>query len=342
MNKESLEPTDVIAVTRMFQMIGGFMRTQAISVAARLGIADLVGEAPKTVDELAVATRTHSVSLRRLLQCLASRGIFTEDPEGRYQNTPMSSTLRSDDPRSVRTIAIMYGAPFFWRPWGEMYEAVVTGQPSFDRVFGASFFDYLSGHSEDASIFDAAMSAGALAGLSVIQAVYDFSRFERIVDVGGGHGALLEGILSANPRLHGVLVDLPAVVAGASALRAGTIGDRCEIVGTDFFVSIPEGGDAYLIKSVLHNWNDDDALRILRNCRRAIRLDGNLILVERVLKPANEPDDARFMDLNMLVTLKGRERTESDFGTLLRRAGFSLTRLIAMPAAWSIVEAVPV
>lgn len=335
------ERIDAIAVGRMFHMLNGFGTTQAVSVAARLGIADLIVESPKNADELAIATKTHGPSLRRLLRFLAGHKIFEEDANGRYRNTPASNVLRSDHPGSVRAVAIMQGAPFIWRPWGELYEVIVTGEPSFDRIYGDSFFSHLASDAGDNATFDAAMTVGALGGLTVIPRAYDFSRFERIVDVGGGQGALLDGILRENPRLRGVLVDLPAVVAGASGLSTGPARDRCEIVAADFFVSLPRGADAYLIKSVLHNWSDEYAVKILKNCRQAIRPDGTLLVVERILKPPNEPDDSAFMDLNMMLVHGGRERTETDFGALLHDAGFSMTRVIAIPAAWSIIEAKP-
>ena len=179
--------------------------------------------------------------------------------------------------------------------------------------------------------------------LSDILAAYDFSRFERIVDVGGGHGLLLHGILSADPRLYGVLADQPSVVTGATALRTRTIADRCEVVGIDFFESVPEGADAYVAKHVIHDWNDRDAIRILKNCRRAIRHDGTMLLIELILKPANQPDLARFYDLQMLVMAPGgRERTETEFRGLLGEAGFTLRRVIPTAGFVSIIECQPV
>jgi SAM-dependent methyltransferase len=178
--------------------------------------------------------------------------------------------------------------------------------------------------------------------LAEILAAYDFSRFERVMDVGGGQGALLQGILSAYPKLRGVLADLPSVVAGATELRMGAVADRCEIVGINFFKAVPEGADAYLMKSIIHDWDDEAALKILKNCRRAIRGDGKLLVMEHVLKPANEPDPnlGRFMDLNMLIFVTGHERTEAEFAALLRAGGFSLTRVI--PTGYmSIIESEP-
>jgi O-methyltransferase domain len=237
----------------------------------------------------------------------------------------------------------MMGSDFMWRPWGDLRETIVTGQPAFDRVFGARGWDYLATHPDDAAIFNAAMTSLSSVQLSDILAAYDFSRFERIVDVGGGQGLLLHGILSANPRVQGVLTDQPSVVAGTTALRSGPIANRCEVVGIDFFQSVPEGADAYLAKHVIHDWSDQDAVRILKNCRRAIRQDGTMLLIEMILKPANQPDFASFADLHMLVLGSGaRERTEGQFRTLLGEAGFSLTRVIPTAGYVSIIESQPV
>jgi hypothetical protein len=293
----------------MRQIIRGFIPSQAIYVAAKLGLADLIRDAPRTVEELAHETKTHAHSLSRMLRALASLGIFAEDSNGNFTNTPLSLTLRADDPQSLRGLAMLFGLPPIWTSWGHFYDAVVTGQPSFDRIHGAQFFEYLDSHPDDAAVFNAAMTSGSSLFISAILAAYDFSNFKRLVDVGGGQGALLRAILSANPRLQGVLVDLPTVVAGAASLRDPVMANRCEIVGADFFQSIPSGADAYAMKHVIHDWNDQDALKILRNCRHAIAAGGTLLLIESVLKPSDEPDIGKLLDLNMLVNLGGLNRT---------------------------------
>jgi hypothetical protein len=317
----------------------GAMAVQAIHVAAKLGLADLVAGDPKTIDELADATHTHGPSMARLLRALTSLGIFAEDTTGRYRQTPLSETLRSDRPGSIRPSAMMMGAHFFWRPVGALEETVRSGQPSFERLYGAPFFEHLAGHADDAAIFNTAMSSSA-DYLAAIVAAYDFSKFERIVDVGGGHGNLLAAILSANPRLRGVLYDLPEVVAGASALRQEPISRRSEIIGGDFFQEVPAGADAYILKGVIHDWNDEAALKILKNCRRAIRADGVLLLVETVLTPSTDPAGA-LMDMLMMVLTSGRERTESEFRSLFQEAGFSMAQVIRS-AGVSIIESRPV
>jgi SAM-dependent methyltransferase len=234
---------------------------------------------------------------------------------------------------------MMLGAHFVWKPSGALQETVRTGQPSFERVYGAPFFEYLAGHPDDAAVFNAAMSSSP-GYLAAIVGAYDFSKFERIVDVGGGHGLILAGILAANPRLRGVLYDLPGVVAGSFALGQEPISQRCEIIGGDFFKGVPAGADAYMLKGIIHDWNDEAALKILKNCRRAIRPDGTLLIVEAVLTPSTDPATA-LMDMLMMVLTSGRERTESEFRSLLQEAGFSMVQVIRAMGA-SIIESRPV
>jgi hypothetical protein len=316
----------------------GALTVKAIHVAARLGVAELLAGGPKTAAELAEATKTDAVSLGRLLRALSSLGIFTEDTSGRYQQTPLSDTLRKEHPHSIRKWAMMLGARFVWEPCDELHESIRTGRPAFELVYRAPFFKYLAEHPEDAAVFNAAMSS-LPAYIEAFVASYDFSSFERIVDVGGGHGAKLLAILSANPRLHGVLFDLPSVVEGALALRSGGVDNRCEIVGGDFFEGVPPGADGYLLSGIVHDWDDEAALKILRNCRRAIRPDGRLLLVETILSPSSDPSRA-LMDVLMMILTGGRERTEEEFRSLLREGGFSLAQVIPTPGA-SILESRP-
>src|SRR5438552_11037225 len=233
----------------MFQLIWpGAMAAQAVYVAEKLGLADLIALEPKTARELSQATKTHSLSLGRFLRALVGLGIFTEDEKGRFHHTPLSETLRSEP---VRAWAVMLGAPFIWRPWGELYEAVVTGRPAFERIFGSNLFDHLAAHPDDSSIFDAAMSSHSTM-ISTILAAYDFSRFDRVVDVGGGRGELLLGILSEYPKLQGVLYDLPTVVAGVPAAGTGPVDSRCDVEGGDIIQMVPEAEDAYDTKTLLN------------------------------------------------------------------------------------------
>jgi hypothetical protein len=312
---------------------------QAIHVAAKLGLADLLAAGPKTVSELSDVTRMHRTSLARLLRALTNLGIFAEDTSGRYSQTPLSDALRADHPDSIQPFALMLGARFIWEPVGRLDESIRTGQAAFERVHSVSFFRHLAENPDDAAVFNAAMSSMP-SYLADLVAAYDFSKFRRIVDVGGGHGALLAAILDANPQTRGVLQDLPPVVAGASSLRRESIADRCEIVAGDFFEGVPDGGDAYLLKGIIHDWNDEAAVAILRNCRRAIRPNGTLLILDTVVIGSDDPGGA-LMDLLMMVLTSGRERTEPEFRSLLQEAGFSLTRVIST-GGHSILESRPV
>lgn len=309
----------------------GILAAQAIHVASKLRIPDLLASGPKTIAELASKCGAHPPTLERLLRALASLEMFAPTPDGRFRNTPLTEVLRTDHPQSRRDGALFLPAPFLWRPLGELYKSVRTGEPTFPVIFGQRFFEYLADHPEDASLFNSVMTQGIAA--HAVLAAYDFSRFERLVDVGGGQGALLRDILAATPSLQGVLFDLPQVVAGASEVLKGDLGARSQIVGGNFFDSVPGGADAYLLKGVLHDWPDDDAVSILRNTRAAIRPDGTLLLIENILDSAARP--AGLIDLLMLV-IGGRERTEADFRSLLDSTRFSLIRIIPTEASWLI------
>jgi len=316
--------------TNPFEFIWpGIIAAQAIYAATKLRIPDLLASGPQTVADLASNCGAHPATLERLLRALASIEMFALTPDGRFCNTPLSEVLRADHPQSRRDSALFLPAPFLWRPLGDLCESVRTGESAFQRVFGQCFFEHLADHPADATVFNNVMTQGIAWTIHALLAAYDFSHFEQLVDVGGGEGALLRDILTATPKLKGVLFDLPQVVARASAILHGDVASRCQIVGGSFFDSVPEGADAYLLKGVIHDWPDEDALRILRNTRRAIPSDGTLVLIERVVDSAARP--AGLMDLLMLV-IGGRERTEAELRSLLAAAGFSLTRIIQTEA----------
>ncbi len=315
----------------------GIIAAQAIYVVAKLRIPDLLASGPKTIAELASNCGAHPPTLERLLRALASLEMFALTPDGRFRNTPLTEVLRTDHPQSQRDDALFLPAPFLWCPLGELYKSVRTGEPAFQRIFGQRFFEYLADHPADAALFNTVMTQGIAWTTPALLAAYDFSGFERLVDVGGGEGALLRDILAATPRLQGVLFDLPQVVAHASEILRGEVAARCQIVGGNFFDSVPEGADAYVLKGVIHDWQDEDALRILRNTRRAIRPNGTLLLIEGIVDSAARP--AGLVDLLMLV-IGGRERAEADFRSLLASARFSLTRIIPTEAS-SLIECHP-
>jgi O-methyltransferase domain/Dimerisation domain len=316
----------------------GIIAAQAIHAVAKLRIPDLLASGPKTICALASESGAHPPTLERLLRALTTFGMFACTPEGYFRNTPLSERLRGDCPGSRRDSAMFLPAGFLWRPLGELYESVRTGEPAFQRVFGQSFFEYLNSHPDDAAVFNTAMTQGIAWTTPALLSAYDFSGFERLVDVGGGEGALLRDILVATPKLYAVLFDLPQVVARAPDILTGDISARCQIVGGSFFDSVPEGADAYVLKGVLHDWPEEDAAKILRNTRRAIRRDGTLLLVEGIVDLGRRPTGP--MDLLMLV-IGGRERTQAEFRSLLAATGFHLTRIIPTEAS-PIIECRPV
>jgi hypothetical protein len=302
----------------------GIIAAQAIHAATKLGIAELLASGPKSVAELASNSGAHAPSLECLLRVLSTLGVFATTPDGRFRNTPLSEVLRGNHPQSQRASAVFLTAAFLWRPLGELYQTIRTGEPAFQRIFGQRFFDYLASHEDDSATFNAAMTEGTGYTSTSLLASYDFSRFRQVVDVGGGEGALLREILSATPGIRGVLFDLPPVVSRASAVLGSDLRARCQIVGGDFFNSVPEGGDAYLLKGVIHDWPDQDAIKILRNTRRAMRPDATLLLIEKVV---DSERPVGMMELLMLV-IGGRERTETDFRSLLAASGFAITRIV--------------
>lgn len=325
------------------RMIIGYRLSRALSVAAQLGIADLLRDGPRGLDDLAQVTGTHAPSLYRVLRLLVSEGVFIELHDGRFGMTRLAEPLRSDAPGSLRHRAIFDGAECNWRPWGQLMDSVVTGEPAFDRTFGTRFFDYLQQHPAAAARFDALMVEQTQPWARAILDAYDFSGIGTLVDVGGGYGALLAAILNAHPGLNGVLYDLPHVVEGAwPRLLAAAVAERCEAIAGDFFNAVPEGGDTYLLKNILHDWDDDQCITILGNCRRVMPAEGRLLVVEVILPPSSEPHYGHYFDLNMLVLLTGRERTEAEYRKLFEAAGFSLSRIVATTSDVSVIEGRPV
>jgi hypothetical protein len=308
----------------------GIVAAQAVHAAAKLRIPDLLASGEKTATQLAADAGADPGALECLLRALSSFGIFTLTPDGCFANTPLSEQLRADHPQSQREAALFLPAAFLWRPIGELHESIRTGEPAFPRIFGQQFFDYLAANPEDAAVFNSVMTQGIAYTSPALLAAYDFSRFKRVVDVGGGQGALLREILSATPKLQGVLFDLPSAVAHASEVLGGDIAARCQVVAGSFFDSVPQGGDLYMMKGIIHDWPDEDALKILRNTRRATGQAGTLLLIENLVDAPARP--VGVMELLMLV-IGGRERKEADFRSLLAGAGFEIVRTV--PAATS-------
>jgi O-methyltransferase/methyltransferase family protein len=315
---------------------------QALYVAAKLGIADLLRDGPKTVEELARDTATDATSLRRLLRALACIDIFAELPDGRFKLTRLAERLRVDHPKSMRSMVLCFGEPWNWRPFGELLRSVETGAPAFDHVYGKGLFEFLSDDPEAGAIYDSGMTALATEGQAVAARAYDYKGIETVVDVGGGRGTVLAGVLEANPHLRGVLFDQPAVVARARERLSGTpLGQRCTPIAGDFFESVPEGADAYLLSTVIHDWDDERASLILRNCRRAMSSGARLLLAEAVVPPLNEYHFSKHMDLEIMVMYGGRERTEAEYRRLLAAEGFEVTQVLETVTPFSLIEAVP-
>jgi O-methyltransferase domain/Dimerisation domain len=324
------------------RLIVGFQVSQAIHVAATLGVADLLADGPRTSDELAVATDAHAGSLYRLLRALSSVGVFHEDDGRRFSLTPMGALMRSDVPGSLRGWAMHVGRPYFQEAWGHLEHSVRTGDNAFQHVHGTDVWAYRAERPDESAIFDLAMESLTGAANRALLDAYDFGRFASVVDVGGGNGALLAALLGEFPAMRGVLLDQPHVVANAAAVleRAG-VADRCEIVGGSFFDEVPAGGDAYTLKSIIHDYEDDRAVTILRVCRRAMAADAALLLIERIVGPPNEDPRAKFSDLNMLVAPAGRERTLQEWDALVTLAGFRLTTATPSTSGLAVIEAAP-
>ncbi len=320
------------------RMIVGSWVTQAIYVAAELGIADVLAAGPRTADELARETGMHGASLYRVLRALASVDIFREDGEGRFSLTPMGTLLESDAPGSKRSLARMAGAEFY-RSWGSLLSSVETGCAAFDKVFGKSFFHFMSVNPDRWRIYDEAMTGVHDSETMPVLDAYDFASFRTIVDVGGGNGLALAAILRRHPEIRGILFDLPAVADRAKEVVAGSgVSDRCRTVGGDFFDSVPSAGDAYLLRHVIHDWEDREAIAILGNCRDAMRPGGRVLVVESVIPSGNEPCFGKWLDLMMLV-VGGRERTREQYEELFSAAGLRLTRVVPTDHEVSVLEA---
>jgi hypothetical protein len=313
-------------------MITGYWISQAIYAAAKFGIADHLKDGPKTVGELAGATSTNPDALYRLLRALASVGIFAEDESRRFSLTPLAELLRSDVAGSKRALALMCGDEQF-RAWAEIDYSVRTGKMAFDKVFGKPIFDYLGEHPDKARIFDLAMVGDAIVN------AYDFSGIGVVADIGGGNGSQIAEILKKHIRMKGILFDLPHVIERAKErLHASGLLDRCKLISGSFFDAVPEGADAYILRHIIHDWDEEKCLTILRNCHRAMSPANKLLVIESVIPPGNDPFHGKFADLHMLLIPGGKERTENEYRTLFEQAGFELTRIVPTDTEVSIAE----
>ncbi|HVV94655.1 MAG TPA: methyltransferase [Hyphomicrobiales bacterium] len=344
----AMEAADPAATAAVFRLVKAYQASQAAYLAADLGLADRLAAGPRTAEDLAADTGTHAPSLRRLLRALASFGLFREEDDGSFALAPLGTALRSDVEGSALPWVRMFGHPTYWQSWGALGRAIQTGETGVRHALGASdSFDHHKGDAAFAKIFNDAMTAFSAGNLAAVLSHYDFSRAKRIVDVGGGHGGLLAGILNANPGPKGTVYDIPHVVAGAPALLAEKgVADRCTAEAGDMFERVPEGADLYLLSRIIHDWNDEKSTLVLKNCRRAMAPGGKVVLVEMVLPEkigtTIRDQDERMNDLNMLVRDGGQERAAAEFGALFAGAGLRLERVVQTTLAnTAIIEAVP-
>lgn len=335
------DPTDPFG--RMFELVFSFWVTRAVYAAARLAIPDQLASGPKTAAELAELAGAHPRSLYRLLRALASVGIFEECEQGRFRPTALSDTLRSDVPGSLLNLVLLELGDSHHRAWGELVHSLRTGEAAFDKAMGTRVWQFFADNPGMALTLDQAMTGLTTMVVADVLDVYDFTPFNRIVDIGGGAGRFLDEILTIQPEATGILFDLPYVVDNIRAEIAATAaGKRYELVGGSFFDQVPSGGDLYLLKWILHDWNDDASVTILKNCRTAIAEHGTLLIIDTVIPPGNVPAAGKFIDLNMMVLSGGQERTAEEFDVLLTAAGFRLNRILPTRSSSSVVEAVPV
>jgi len=325
---------------RLFALQYGYRSTQVVYVIAKLGLADHLADAQLTADELAARVHADSLSLGRVLRLAAFYGLVEERPGGRFGLTPLGRPLSGEGDDSAKAFATMLGEEHYGA-WGSLLHSVKTGEPAFNNVYGAPFFDYMAAHPATQATFDAAMSAVSETFLGQLTDSYDFSKVRVLVDVGGGNGSVSARILKRNPAMQAVIYDQPQVLEAADRyLSEAGLRARCRLVPGDFFSSVAERGDLYVLSNIVHDWDDERAVRILRNCRVAMKTTGAVMLIEAVMPEHGLPSRVAMADVNMMVLLTGSERTEEQYRSLLREADLSLTRVIPM-SALSLLEARP-
>lgn len=331
----SINPTQAV-----LQVISGFWLSRCVYIAAKLGLADLVREGGQTAAELAVLTNTHGPTLYRVLRALASTGWLQEDEAGRFGPTALTAGLQSGTPGSLRALATTELGEEHYPAWGNLLFSVRSGELAFDDVFKMPNWQYWAGHPEHAEVFNRAMSEMTAIIEPAVLSLCDLSAAKTIVDIGGGRGTLMSSMLRAYPQARGIVLDLPHVIEqGRTLIAEYGLQDRCELIAGDFFKAVPAGGDVYILKWVIHDWTDAQAIAILKNCHAAMPPHGRLLLIEAPLPRRNEPSLHKLMDINMLVMTGGRERTEAEYRSLLEAAGFTLTRVAVTPLELAVIEA---
>jgi hypothetical protein len=331
------------AAAAVLRMIQGLHISRAVYVAAKLGIADLLADGPRPAAELAELTKAHTPSLYRVLRLLGALHVLREHPRGHFALTPLGERLRSGVPGSLRNWATLTDSVGGLRPFDRIVDSVMTGEAGLKLEYDDTWIGFLAKHPTAAVNFQAGMSERTAAFAPSLATTYDFSQMARVVDVGGGRGTLLAAILAARTHLHGVVFDLPEGVADAAeTLRAAGVADRCAIESGDFFAAVPSGADGYLLANVLHDWDDERSVSILRNCRQAMRDGGKVLIVERTIFDDPEQSIPTLLsDLNMLVLTGGQERTEEEYARLLAGAGLRLTRVLPVAYPYGVFEGAP-
>lgn len=320
----------------------GHWVARLIHIAAKLRLADLVKKGPRTVEDLATTAGVQPLALYRILRALASVGVFAETKNRRFKLTPLAATLRTDVPASMHGWALMINENWGWDSWKELLHGAKTGEMPFLKAHGIPIFEYFEKHPEDLQVFGESMTSLSRSENPTVPAAYKFSGIRTLVDVGGGHGSLLATILKANPKLKGVLYDQPSVIARAEKdqhVTAKGIKERCRLESGNFFEAVPTGGDAYIMKYILHDWNDEACVKILANCRAAMNEKGKILVVDNVIAPGNDPSWGKLLDIQMLI-IGGRERTKKEFAAMFAEADLKLTKVVPTKGPLSIVEGV--
>ena len=329
----SVEPPPHV---QMMKFILGKWISKPIHVAAKLGIADILSDGPKSIEELAIITNTHETSLYRVMRALSCMGIFAETRDRRFELTPLAECLKSG---ALRPVSLMMHSTWHDKIWDHLLESVKTGEKAFDKIHGMPAFEWFEENPQAAQIYNEANAIKAITSHRAIIEAYDFTGIDSLTDIGGGNGALMSEILKSNLSLRGIVADRPSVVASAKEfIRGQGLEARCKAVTCDIFDEIPSGSDAYVMSHILHDWDDDEALTILRNCYRAVKPGDRLLVVETIIPPGNEFSIAKLLDLEVFVMGGGRERTEDEFRKLFETAGFALSRIVPTAESISIIE----
>jgi predicted transcriptional regulator len=329
----------------MLDLLVGYWISRMLHAVARAGIADRLAKAPQTAKQLAQASGTNAAALHRVLRALASVGVFKEDKQRRFALTPLGETLRSDVAGSMHAFALMMPDDYNWSSWAALERSLEDGGVAFERVHGQRIFDWLGRRPREMEVFSRSMGNLSAMEAPAVAAALELDGVRTLVDVAGAHGGLLATILKANPKLRGVLFDLPDVIEQARqspVWRSRALSSRVEFVSGDYLQEVPAGADAYIMKYIVHDLDDGRAVKLLKNCRRAMNQRGRVLVVDAVIPPGNDPSWGKLLDVNMLVLTGGSERTREEFSSLLGRAGLRLARILATACPLSVVEAAAV